>query len=75
MGRGGDQAEGQLDGEVERRHGNGGGCGSWAREQRLASAFIGGMVKEEWMARAGRPGSSGSCRGARPDAAVAERPS
>ena len=68
------ERRGQVDGEVERRHGNGGGCGSRAREQRLALAFIGGMVKEEWMARAGRPGSSGSGRGARPDAAVAERP-
>ena len=66
---------GQLDGEVEQRHGNGDGCGSRAREQRLASAFIGGMVKEEWMAQAWMPGSSGSGRGARPDAAVAERPS
>ena len=54
---------------------NGGGYGSRAREQRLALAFIGGMVKEEWMARAGRPASSGSGRGAWPDAAVAERPS
>ena len=60
---------GALDG------GNGGGCGSRAREQRLASAFIGSMVKEEWISWAGRPGSSGSGRGARPDAAVAERPS
>ena len=69
------ERRGQLSGEVERRHSNGGGCGSRAREQRLASAFIGGMVKEEWMVRVGRPGSSGSGRGARPDAAVAERPS
>jgi len=36
-----------------------------------------GEGKEEWdsLARQGRPGSSGSGRGARPDAAVAERPS
>jgi len=36
-----------------------------------------GEGKEEWdaLARQGRPGSSGSGRGARPDAAVVERPS
>ena len=36
-----------------------------------------GEGKEEWdaLARQGRPGSSGSGRGARPDAAVAERQS
>ena len=54
------------------------GCDSRAREQRLALAFIGGMVKEEGM-RAGREagssGRAGSSRGARPDAAGAERPS
>ena len=48
------------------------GCDSRAREQRLA------MVKEEGM-RAGREagssGRAGSSRGARPDAAGAERPS
>ena len=57
---------------------NGGGYGSWAREQRLALAFIGGMVKKEGMGvgrEAGSSGSSGSGRGARPDAAVTERPS
>ena len=36
-----EKRRGQLDGEVERRHGNGGGCGSWAREQGPASAFMG----------------------------------
>ena len=38
---------------------NGGGCGSRAREQRLALAFIGGMVKEEGMGAGREAGSSG----------------
>ena len=70
--------EGRLDGEVERRHGNGGGCGSRAREQKLASAFMGEQEEERGWARRswGRTGSSGragSSRGARPVAVVAER--
>ena len=47
-------------------------------EQRLALAFIGGMVKEEGMGtgrEAGSSGRAGSSRGARPDAAGTERPS
>ena len=73
------ERRGQLDGEVERRHGNDGGCGSRAREQKPASAFMGEQEEERGWARRsrGRTGSSGragSSRGARPDAAGAERP-
>ena len=72
------ERRGQLDGEVEWRHGNGGGCGSRAREQKLASAFMGKQEEERgWAHRSwGRTGSSGragSSHGARPVAVVAER--
>jgi len=71
-------AEGSSRRGWARRRGNGGGCGSRAREQKLASAFMGEQEEERGWARRswGRTGSSGragSSRGARPDAAVAER--
>ena len=73
-------AEGSSRRGWARRRGNGGGCGSRAREQKLASAFMGEQEEERGWARRsrGRTGSSGragSSRGARPDAAGAERPS
>jgi hypothetical protein len=67
---------GQLDGEVEQRHGNGDGCGSRAREQRLASPFIGEQEEERELGTSvsGQDGQAGrGTSGAWPDAAVAER--
>jgi len=67
---------GQLDGEVEQRHGNGDGCGSRAREQRLASPFIGEQEEERGLGTSvsGQDGQAGpGTSGAWPDAAVAER--
>ena len=71
-------AEGSSRRGWARRRGNGGGCGSRAREQKLASAFMGEQEEERGWARRswGRTGSSGragSSRGARPVAVVAER--
>ena len=54
------RVEGELDG------GNGGGRGSRAREQRLALAFIGGMVKEEGMGAGREAGQLGQAPGSGP---------
>ena len=71
-----EKRRGQLDGEVEQWHGNGGGCGSRASEQRLASPFIGEQEEERGMSMSisGQDGQAGSgTSGAWTDAAVAER--
>jgi hypothetical protein len=72
------ERRGQLDGEVERRHGNGGTCCSRACEQRLASAFIVEQEEERGLGTlvSGQDRQAGwGASGAWPDAAVAERPS